>query len=189
MVRAITMTSKHVTRIEFLKLGAGFVSLGALPFTFGCPGDDTGDEGAETANVSTGPDPSTGSTGGTTETPGTTTDMPGTTTEPETSTGPSADSSSSGMPGSSSEGETSAGACTMDPDVMIGTNHGHELVVPLADVMAGVEVMYGIQGTSMHSHTVTLTAEHFMMLQQGMQVVVESSTDAMHSHSVTVSCG
>jgi hypothetical protein len=38
-------------------------------------------------------------------------------------------------------------------------------------------------------HSVTLTVEHFAMLQQGMQVVVESSFRTSHSHTVTVSCG
>lgn len=185
------MASRNFTRSEFLKLSAGFVGATSVPFAFGCPGDDTGDEGAETGNASTGPEPSTGSTpptGDTTgEPPGTTTGEPGT-----TSTGPSDGSSSSGMPpgSSSSDGEsTAAGGCTMDPDVMIGTNHGHEMVVPLADVMAGVEVVYDIQGASTHPHTVTLTADDFMMLQQGVAVVVISSTDSMHSHEVTVTCG
>jgi hypothetical protein len=165
------MASKNLTRTEFLKISAGFLGASAVPFMFGCPGDDTGDEGA-------------GST---------TADPPGTSTgDPDSSSGtpPGTDTGSSGMPGtdSSSGGETSSNACTTDPDVMIGSNHGHELVVPLADVEAGVEATYNIQGTSMHPHSVTLTAEHFTMLQQGMQVVVDSSMDAMHTHAVTVSC-
>jgi hypothetical protein len=184
------MASNTLTRIEFLKMSAGFIGIGALPLSFGCPGE-TEDEGGD--DVATDPTDTPGSTstgpgeGTTMEPPGTTTGEPGTTT-----TG--VDSSSSGMPpgtdtGSTSEGEsTSASGCTMDPDVVIGTNHNHEMVVPLADVMAGVQVVYDIQGTSMHPHTVTLTADHFTMLQQGMQVVVESSFDG-HSHTVTVSCG
>jgi hypothetical protein len=77
----------------------------------------------------------------------------------------------------------------MDPDVTIGANHGHELTVPLADVMAGTDAMYSIQGTSPHDHTVTLTAAHFTALQQGMQVMVTASVGDGHNHQVTVSCG
>ena len=189
-LRHLLMASKNITRTEFLKLSAGFVGVSAMPFTFGCPSDDTGDEGAGT----------------TTDTPSTTTDAPSTTDAPNTtdasstSTGdpdsssgtPGTDTgSSSGTPGTDSSGgsETSASACTADPDVTIGSNHGHELVVPLADVMAGLQVVYNIQGTSMHPHSVTLTAEHFMMLAQGMSVMVDSTMDAMHTHPITVVCG
>jgi hypothetical protein len=185
------MASKNLTRTEFLKISAGFLGASAVPFMFGCPGDDTGDEGAG----STTADPPGTSTGDPDSSSGT---PPGTDTgsssgDPDSSSGtpPGTDTgSSSGMPGtdSSSGGETSSNACTTDPDVMIESNHGHELVVPLADVEAGVEATYNIQGTSMHPHSVTLTAEHFTMLQQGMQVVVDSSMDAMHTHAVTVSC-
>jgi hypothetical protein len=184
------MASKNLTRTEFLKISAGFLGASAVPFMFGCPGDDTGDEGAG----STTADPPGTSTGDPDSSSGT---PPGTDTgsssgDPDSSSGtpPGTDTGSSGMPGtdSSSGGETSSNACTTDPDVMIGSNHGHELVVPLADVEAGVEATYNIQGTSMHPHSVTLTAEHFTMLQQGMQVVVDSSMDAMHTHAVTVSC-
>jgi hypothetical protein len=189
MVAAL-MASKQMTRNQFLKISAGLVGATAVPFTFGCPGDDTGDEGAGTTET---PGTTTETPGTTTNDPGTTTNTPGTTTDdPNTDTGPGADSTSGEPPetSSTSDGESTAAAgCTVDPDVIIGSNHGHELVVSLADVMAGVEETYGIQGTSMHPHTVTLTAEHFMMLQQGMEVVVDSSMDAGHTHAVTVTCG
>jgi hypothetical protein len=186
------MTSKNITRNDFLRLSAGFVGVSAIPFTFGCPSDDTTDDGADSGNVSTTDTP-----------PGTsTTDTPETSTTdtPETSTGPldgSSSSDSGPLDGSSSSSGSTGGdsttgepgACEADPDVVIGTNHGHELVVPLADVMAAVEVTYNIQGTSMHSHEVTLTAADFAMLQAGMVVMVTSSQGAMHDHAVTVSCG
>jgi hypothetical protein len=184
------MTSKNMTRNDFLRISAGFVGMTAVPFGLGCPSDDTTDDGADSGNVSTTDTP-----------PGTsTTDDPGTTTgDPQTSTGPIDGSSSSSegstgpIDGSSSSGGGDSttgepGACVADPDVEIGSNHGHELVVPLADVMAGVEATYDIQGTSMHPHSVTLTAEHFTMLQGGMQVMVDSSNDNGHTHAVTVSC-
>lgn len=85
---------------------------------------------------------------------------------------------------------TGAGAsCESDPSVMIATNHGHALVVPLADVMAGAEATYDIQGTADHAHSVTLGADHFAMLQQGLQVTVASSLGGAHDHQVTIACG
>lgn len=192
MVRA-PMASKHLTRNEFLKLTAGLASVAALPFTLGCPSDDTEDDGASTDDPSTSAGTTTTETstssGSTTQTPGSTTDEPGT----SSSSGSPADSSSGTPEGTSSEGSsegsTSEAGCTMDPDVVIGANHGHTLVVSLAEVQAGVEVVYNIQGGSMHPHSVTLTAEHFTMLQQGMAVMVDSSVDAMHSHQIMVTCG
>jgi hypothetical protein len=101
---------------------------------------------------------------------------------------------------SGDEGSTTSGAddstgsfvhCEMDPSVMIATNHGHVLVVPLADVVAGVhegvEVTYDIQGTADHSHTVTLTPNLFVMIQQSGSVV-PSSLDNGHNHQVTIAC-
>jgi hypothetical protein len=70
----------------------------------------------------------------------------------------------------------------------ISGNHGHTATVPGADVAAGVEKSYNIQGGSMHPHTIIVTAAMFTMLKAGQSVVVASSTDAMHTHNVTVSC-
>lgn len=64
----------------------------------------------------------------------------------------------------------------------------HVLTIPEADITAGVEKEYDIQGTSPHNHTITVTAAHFTMLQQNMSVVVTSSNDAAHTHEVTISC-
>ena len=73
-------------------------------------------------------------------------------------------------------------------NVTIGTNHNHAMTVSIADVMAGVQKDYNIQGTSGHPHTVTVTAQMFAMLQQNLQVMVRSSVDANHDHNVTIKC-
>lgn len=70
----------------------------------------------------------------------------------------------------------------------IGTNHGHVGMVPAADVMAGVQKTYNIQGASGHPHTVTITAAMFTMLKAGTSVMATSSNDAGHTHAVTVMC-
>ena len=74
------------------------------------------------------------------------------------------------------------------PTTTIGTNHGHAGTVPAADVMAGVQKTYNIQGASGHPHTVTITAAMFTMLKAGMPVTATSSNDANHTHAVTVTC-
>ena len=70
----------------------------------------------------------------------------------------------------------------------ISANHGHTLSVSQADVEAGVERMYSIQGSSGHNHTVTITADDFMDLQGNNNITVNSTNDDGHTHSVTVRC-
>lgn len=74
-------------------------------------------------------------------------------------------------------------------DSNITSNHGHSLTVPAADVTAGVEKTYSIQGTSNHDHEVKVTAADFTTLQGGQTVTISSVTpDSTHEHDVTVSC-
>lgn len=81
------------------------------------------------------------------------------------------------------------GNCAMNGTaVTIGTNHGHTMAVPAADIAAGVAKTYQIQGTSGHPHTVVVTAAMFAMLQQNMQVMGSSSVDASHAHQFTIKC-
>jgi len=90
------------------------------------------------------------------------------------------------------------GACGGDDDddgnggascnAAIGSNHGHTMSISAADVMAGVEKTYDIQGSSAHSHTVELSAGDFADMTPGSVVTTTSSTDAGHSHEVTITC-
>jgi hypothetical protein len=177
------MTSKTLTRKEFLRLSAGLVGSAALMGSAGCPGDDgTGEEGGNDSTTGSGP---------TTDGPGTTDD--GSTSTPMTEgssvTSESPPDSSTSDDPPATDGTTTAGAdCETDPDVTIGTNHSHEMMVPLADVMAGVEVVYDITGSSPHSHSVTLTSDDFATIAAGGSVMVESTASG-HTHTVTVSCG
>ncbi len=72
--------------------------------------------------------------------------------------------------------------------VAIGSNHGHTLVVSTADVNAGSEKTYSIQGSSGHNHTVTITGANFTSLKNNSSISVVSTNDDDHTHSVTVSC-
>ena len=77
-------------------------------------------------------------------------------------------------------------------EVLTG-NAFHTMRVSAADVRAGVEKTYNIQGTSNHAHSVTLTAEHFAQLRANQSVTVNSTSGAFasgfsHDHGVTVQC-
>ncbi len=91
--------------------------------------------------------------------------------------------------GDSSGGGTSGGNCLDNGgDASIAANHGHSMSVSAADVAAGKDKTYDIQGSAAHDHTVALTAAHFATLAENKSVSVTSSTTNGHSHSVTVTC-
>lgn len=91
--------------------------------------------------------------------------------------------SSSGMTGSSS-GATGPFTCAEQ----IGTNHGHEIEVTDADIVAAANKQYHIQGTSAHDHTVSLSAADFATLASGGVVMKTSSNGGGHTHDVTIMC-
>jgi len=70
----------------------------------------------------------------------------------------------------------------------ISSNHGHTLVVAKADIDAGTQKSYSIQGSSGHSHEIIVSESNFTKLKNKEQVVIESSTDSSHRHTVTVAC-
>ena len=184
--RRRSMTSKTMTRNQFLRGTAGLVGATTILGTLGC-GDDDGN-GESGADSGTGNPPTTD-----TDEPATDTgDPPGTETgdPPGTETGDPPGTDTGDPPATGSEDSTGPGAgCEADPGVTIGTNHGHEMVVPLADVEAGVEVVSDIQGGSPHPHSVTVTADDFAALAAGMTVMVTSSMDSGHTHEVSLVCG
>ncbi|MDA0193587.1 MAG: hypothetical protein O2887_03385 [Bacteroidetes bacterium] len=70
----------------------------------------------------------------------------------------------------------------------IGSNHGHALIVSKADVEAGIDKEYSIQGTSSHNHAVMVLATHFTTLKSNKAVTIDSTSGGGHAHSVTISC-
>ena len=72
--------------------------------------------------------------------------------------------------------------------ISIGGNHGHSFVVSKADVDAGVAKTYAIKGTSVHSHSVSVTAANFTTLKGNNSISITSTSDDGHTHSVQVSC-
>jgi hypothetical protein len=81
----------------------------------------------------------------------------------------------------------SAGASNCPGDIV--SNHGHKLTVTDADVKAGVDKTYSIQGLADHNHQVTVTKLHFADLKAGKLIALTSTTTAGHEHSITVQCG
>jgi hypothetical protein len=71
---------------------------------------------------------------------------------------------------------------------VIGTNHGHAITVPVADVMAGADATYDITGSSPHMHSVTVTGADFAILQACGSVMITSTSGGAHTHNVTISC-
>ena len=69
----------------------------------------------------------------------------------------------------------------------ISFNHGHELVIPIADVRAGVEMTYDIASRADHGHTVTVTTAEFEALLRG-RMVVTATSGGPHGHEVSLRC-
>ncbi len=97
------------------------------------------------------------------------------------------DSNAYDEPGSGgSSGSTGAGSGTCAAS--IDANHGHSLVVTPDDVTQAADKTYDIQGSAVHTHSVTITAADFANLAQGQSLVVTSTETSLHSHTITVSC-
>ncbi len=107
--------------------------------------------------------------------------------------GPPTDTPDAATPGDGPTGDgppgdaPPMGTCQV-PEVEIGFNHDHVMIISALDITAGVEKVYDITGTSNHPHTVTITAPMFAMLQQNIQVTAVSSVDDGHPHPVTIRC-
>jgi hypothetical protein len=161
----------QVTRKRFLQ--AAVSAVGASALGVAACGDDSGSGGAGGGGTTT--------TGGTTTGGSPTSTTTGSTTSASTTSG-------STTTGTTTAATTTGGMLTCGAE--IGTNHpmAHTMTVSDADVQAGVDKTYNIQGASMHPHTVTVTAADFTTLAGGGTVMKTSSTDAMHSHVVTITC-
>ena len=86
------------------------------------------------------------------------------------------------------ETDTGDPICPSGASGTVLMNHGHTLVIPAADVLAGVQKVYDIKGGANHSHTVTLTAADFTQLALGNQVDKTSSFLQAHDHVVLIAC-
>jgi hypothetical protein len=85
------------------------------------------------------------------------------------------------------------GPVTSCSAITITGNHGHSLVIPVADLNSMVDMTYNIQGTADHNHTITLTPVQLGQIKGRMAATVISSiassmTTSSHSHDVTSNC-
>lgn len=70
----------------------------------------------------------------------------------------------------------------------ISANHGHALIIPVADVDSMVNMTYNITGTADHSHTIVLTPAQLQSIKTRTAVQINSSSDVGHFHEVVVNC-
>jgi hypothetical protein len=72
----------------------------------------------------------------------------------------------------------------------ISGNHGHVLVVPVADVDSTVPMTYSIRGTAQHDHMVTLSVVQLQTIKTIGSTVTQMTIadNTGHTHNVTVSC-
>jgi hypothetical protein len=71
----------------------------------------------------------------------------------------------------------------------VGKNHGHEIVIPFADVKAGAEKTYDLTGTSNHLHELTLSVDEMKQLLAGESIRKKSTRGSQHQHKLWVRCG
>jgi hypothetical protein len=88
--------------------------------------------------------------------------------------------------GGSAGSDVDAGICH-NVNVDITTDHLHDLLVPSADIVAGVAKSYTMTGD--HDHSVMLRAIDFERLRAGQLVETNSTEDDGHSHRVEIRCG
>ena len=98
-----------------------------------------------------------------------------------------------GSNGGGTGGANGGNACdTNEPMEAIADNHPagpHTLTVSAADVAAGANKTYSIQGSSGHDHSITISASQFGMLKAGASITVVATSGGGHTHSVSVACG
>jgi hypothetical protein len=101
-----------------------------------------------------------------------------------TGTGGSAGASTGGTAGA---GGGNPGVCNGAITALIYANHDHELIIPLDDIVNGVEKEYMTTGTATHCHRLTVTAADFATLASGGVVTLYSCSGTNHQY--VLSCG
>ncbi len=70
----------------------------------------------------------------------------------------------------------------------IASNHGHEIVVSVADINAAQSKTYDITGGAGHAHSFTISAADYAQLAAGASITHVSTDGNSHTHSITISC-
>ncbi|MBX3635653.1 MAG: hypothetical protein KF683_09750 [Rubrivivax sp.] len=70
-------------------------------------------------------------------------------------------------------------------------NHGHELVIPTADLDSTSARTYSVQGSGPHDHLVTITAAQFAALKAGQAIAATTTEGGLapaHTHDMAGTC-
>ncbi len=92
--------------------------------------------------------------------------------------------------GSSNPSPTTPTPAPADINGTISANHGHTALVTAAQITAANAVVLTIQGTAVHSHTVSLSQTDLQALKNRQALQKDSSSDpsnafGVHLHPVT----
>ncbi|MBV1861367.1 MAG: hypothetical protein KUG77_23310 [Nannocystaceae bacterium] len=151
---------------------------------------DTTDPTSSTGATSSTPDPTKGSTGGSTSTgstsgEGSTGSSTGESSSSETTSGEESSSSSSSSSSTSGENLCGDGAT----DIEIDVHGGHGIMIAADQLQPGTALNdLDITGASGHAHAIDLSADDVDALLAGEEVTVSSTTGAGHIHQVTLGC-
>ena len=195
------LSTAVMTRKQWLQRVACLAGVGLLGGVAGCAdddddaGDDNGDTGTTATTGSETGAPTTNGTGTTsadTTVPTTGDGDTAATGAADTGTTGDGDTGTTGTTASTADGTTGAVCAAVEAEVGArseGPPHEHTLMVPAADVEAGVEATYMVSMAAGHTHEVTVTAAMFEMLAMGETVDVDTTEDAtLHTHPVTLMC-
>ncbi len=105
----------------------------------------------------------------------------------------SKDSNSGANAGISGNQPVKAACAVNNPDIAITSNHGHSLVIPIADIMSEVAGTYtmtaGIdENEVVHTHTVDLSTSEMQTLKANLVIHIVSSYEDEHSHTAIITC-
>jgi hypothetical protein len=89
--------------------------------------------------------------------------------------------------GNGGSGGSGGGMCS-STSANISNPHGHTLVIPIADVLAGESKTYDIQGSGDHKHSVAIGASNMVRLRDEKSLSITSSSGGGHTHAVSISC-
>lgn len=154
---------------------AGLASLVTVGVGVGCGGDDS-DEGTGGGSGSGGQAGSGGGQGGDGGGQG------GSGTGGAGVGGSGGGSAGTSAGGTAGSGGGNPGSCSAAITALIYANHDHELIIPLADIQAGVEKEYETTGSATHCHRLTLTSADFTTLASGGVVTKTSCSGTNHQY-------
>ena len=88
--------------------------------------------------------------------------------------------------GGGGDGSASPQPASSCSNFLFSGNHGHALVIPIADLDSLTDKSYSIQGTAPHDHSFTLTAANLARLKAGQTITVATTGVTLdHSHDVS----